>query len=656
MSVSDAAASEDGSWIRFNVSLSHPSREEVTVWYETSDGTATSGTDFEATSYRLTLPANSWNRGYTADVHLLDDQEHEPDETFTLTLTRATGATLGDATATGTIVDDGDTATTLTAGDIEDTTATLTIGGHADSWWYKGNEHACTAVAAGTTAVSIGGLTAVTDYKYTAYSGSGCSAKLAEVEFKTLAPEGTPTVSVSDAEVSEDGTRMFFLVSLSHPSREPVTVDVRTSGGTATSGTDFEAVSQTLTMPANSGGRESLPVLIHDDQDPEPDETFTVTLTNPVGATLGDATATGTITDDGDTAETGVAVVSGPGDDATYGLGDTIRVAVTFGEAVTVDITGGTPSLAIDMDPAEWGEKRAAYESGTGTDTLIFMHEVVEPNLSTQGVAVLADSLKLNGGTIHAATTGADAALGHAGLDHDPDHKVDWRQAAAPALTASFHDVPASHGGEDSAFSFGLVFSEALVRQLSSATLRNEALRATNATVIRTKRVVKGDNRRWTVTVRPDSGADVTVSLPATADCATAGALCTPDGRPLSNAVTATVAGQPLTASFHDVPASHGGKDSAFSFGLVFSEALARQLSSATLRNEALRATNATVIRTKRVVKRDNRRWTVTVRPDSGAEVTVSLPATTDCAAAGALCTPDGRPLSNAVTARYQLR
>ena len=100
------------------------------------------------------------------------------------------------------------------------------------------------------------------------------------------------------------------------------------------------------------------------------------------------------------------------------------------------------------------------------------------------------------------------------------------------------------------------------------------------------------------------------------------------------------MAGQPLTASFHDVPASHGGKDSAFSFGLVFSEALVRQLSSATLRNEALSATNATVVRTKRVVKGDNRRWTVTVQPDSGAEVTVSLPATTDCAAAGALCTP----------------
>ena len=89
-------------------------------------------------------------------------------------------------------------------------------------------------------------------------------------------------------------------------------------------------------------------------------------------------------------------------------------MTVTFSEAVEVDTTGGTPSLAIDMDPAHWGEKRAAYESGSGTAALVFAHEVVEPNLSTGGVAVLADTLALNGGAIRSAATGA--ALAHAGL------------------------------------------------------------------------------------------------------------------------------------------------------------------------------------------------------------------------------------------------
>ena len=52
------------------------------------------------------------------------------------------------------------------------------------------------------------------------------------------------------------------------------------------------------------------------------------------------------------------------GADDTYALGQTIRVAVTFSEAVEVDTSGGTPGLSIDMDPADWGEKRAARAAG----------------------------------------------------------------------------------------------------------------------------------------------------------------------------------------------------------------------------------------------------------------------------------------------------
>ena len=295
VSVSDAEVSEDRTWMTFLVSLTQPSREQVTVDVHTSAGTATMGTDFRAVSWTLTFPANS-RRPQLVVVLVYDDQVPEPDETFTVTLTNPTGATLGDATATGTIRDDGDK--TLTASNIEDTTATLTIGDHTDGWWFKGNAHPCTAVTAGTAAVSIGGLTTVTRYEYGAYSDSSCRKKMASVEFRTLAPEGTPTVNVSDAQTSEGGAWMTFWVSLSAPSREQVTVDVHTSDGTAASGTDFRAVSRTLTFPANSGDPLPVQVILHDDQESGPDETFTVTLTNPVGATLGDATATGTIKDD----------------------------------------------------------------------------------------------------------------------------------------------------------------------------------------------------------------------------------------------------------------------------------------------------------------------------------------------------------------------
>ena len=123
---------------------------------------------------------------------------------------------------------------------------------------------------------------------------------------------------------------------------------------------------------------------------------------------------------------TGVKVSSSPLSGDTYTLGETIRVTLTFSEKV--DVTG-TPRLKIDMDPAHWGEKLASYTGGTGTTDITFAHTVVEPNYSTQGIAVLADSLALNGGTIRSSASQADADLSHIRLDHNADHKVDWQRA-----------------------------------------------------------------------------------------------------------------------------------------------------------------------------------------------------------------------------------
>ncbi len=142
-----------------------------------------------------------------------------------------------------------------------------------------------------------------------------------------------------------------------------------------------------------------------------------------------------------------VTVTSGSGADKTYGLGDTIHVQVTFVGPVEVDTTGGTPRLKIDMDPADWGEKWAAYASGSGTNSLTFAHTVVEPNYSTQGIAVLENSLELNGGTI-SFSSGHAAFLGHTGLAHDANHKVDWQTEPEPGGGPSGTSDPGGASGE----------------------------------------------------------------------------------------------------------------------------------------------------------------------------------------------------------------
>ena len=114
--------------------------------------------------------------------------------------------------------------------------------------------------------------------------------------------------------------------------------------------------------------------------------------------------------------------------------------------------------------------------------------------------------------------------------------------AALPPLTASAHDVPASHDGS-AAFTFELHFSETPNDGFSYKTLRDHAFTATGGEVVKARRLERGKNVRWEITVQPSGNAGVTVALPATTDCSSQGAICTGDGRKLSSALEVTVLG-----------------------------------------------------------------------------------------------------------------
>jgi hypothetical protein len=113
---------------------------------------------------------------------------------------------------------------------------------------------------------------------------------------------GSPplTLRIRDASVTEGntGTRTAsFSVTLSAPSTQPVTVQYATADGTATAGSDYQAQSGTLTIPAGqTTGTITVPVV--GDRLPEPDETFFVNLSGATNATIADGQALGTIADD----------------------------------------------------------------------------------------------------------------------------------------------------------------------------------------------------------------------------------------------------------------------------------------------------------------------------------------------------------------------
>ncbi|MXW36355.1 MAG: hypothetical protein F4Z60_13050 [Chloroflexi bacterium] len=145
---------------------------------------------------------------------------------------------------------------------------------------------------------------------------------------------------------------------------------------------------------------------------------------------------------------------------------------------------------------------------------------------------------------------------------------------APPPLTAEFVGMPAEHNGRKR-FEFGIRFSEEIPGlRLTSV---KAALSVTDGKIVAVKRAVAGENRRVTVQVRPDGAADVTVGLAATTDCAAAGAVCTADGRRLSNALSATVQGPPLL-SVADAEATEG-EDAAVVFTVTLSRAASGEVS-----------------------------------------------------------------------------
>ena len=113
---------------------------------------------------------------------------------------------------------------------------------------------------------------------------------------------------------------------------------------------------------------------------------------------------------------------------------------------------------------------------------------------------------------------------------------------AANQMTATGHDAPAAHDGSTT-FTFELRFSETPREGFSYKTLRDHAFTVTGGDVTKARRLERGENIRWEIHVTPGGDGPVTIVLPVSADCTAEGAICTQDGRPLSNRLEITIPG-----------------------------------------------------------------------------------------------------------------
>ena len=127
----------------------------------------------------------------------------------------------------------------------------------------------------------------------------------------------------------------------------------------------------------------------------------------------------------------------------TYAQGETITVAVTFDADVTLDTTGGTPTLQVNFNPpSPTVERDFAYVDMTGNRTLNFSHTVGASDRDDNGLAIPANALKLNGATIETTANQRDAVISNTQLSTRGGHRVrgdqtlDAARLSALALTA----------------------------------------------------------------------------------------------------------------------------------------------------------------------------------------------------------------------------
>jgi hypothetical protein len=329
---------ENGVTALINVTLSGASALTVTVNYATSDGTATNGSDYTAASQTVIFAPGVTNQ--TFSVPILDDLLDELDETVALALSAPTNATLGaPSAATLTILDDdlaptvqfsagsytvnengGPASITVNLSPASALTVTVNYA-TSDGTATAGNDYTpasgVVTFAPGVTSQTftvpiLDDLLDEPDETVALALSTPTNATLGAPSAATLTildDDLAPTVqfSAGNFTVGEAAGTAPITVTLSTASALTVTVDYATSNGIppniAIAGSDYIPISGTLTfLPLQTVQTFTVTIINDAGQEPPPPpagESFTLTLSNSVNATLGTPNpATVTITDD----------------------------------------------------------------------------------------------------------------------------------------------------------------------------------------------------------------------------------------------------------------------------------------------------------------------------------------------------------------------
>ena len=397
----------EGTALTFTVTLSDESGKTVTVDYATSveiGDTATSGTDFTAkTSTTLTFePGDPGDTTKTFTVQTTDDTDIEEDETFTVTLSNPSDATISDATAKGTIENDDEAA------------LDVLVSNYPDG---SGSDFSLNFVQSGNSQRHY--------IAQTFTAGAGFTLTAVDIPFRRVPDNSRVTVSLHALNGSKPGP---YLAELDLSGA----LAVGDNTFAAPAGTALAAGSYFVRVRWHSGDTNNLKMTDGPDEETSAESGWSIEDRSQYSASGSSWSnwnqqfamrVRGTIDGVPRVATGGVRIESDPDAHDSYGVGEEIEVAVGFTDDVTVDTTSGTPRVELTVGS---NTRYADYSaSDSSADELAFLYEVTVDDHDQDGVSIDADALELNGGAIHKdGDTSTNAVLGHAALDADSDHRV----------------------------------------------------------------------------------------------------------------------------------------------------------------------------------------------------------------------------------------
>ena len=632
ISVSDASVQEaDGAVLTFTATLSHASSNTITVGYATSDGTATAGSDYTAASGTLTFRPG--HPSQTIQVPVLTDSEDEDPETMTLTLSNPMGSVLADAEATGTISDSEAVAETEETTHNTEPTGLPTISGTPQV------DHKLTASISG-----IGDAEGLTNpgFTYQWVAGStDISGATNSTYFLTSNEQGkTVQVRVSFTDDAENVETLTSIATEAVAARSGNTVWEADMSVVKYTDTSIGAASADLF--SNIGGTGDLQIRSLWSSIPDRDLRLAFT-----------AGVTGT---DDMTLHVGDLALEFPEGSSGNGSFKWTEIDVDWedGETITVRIDTMSPSTEEETEEPTSNTPAAGLPTISGTPQVDQTLTADTSGISdAEGLTVVSYQYQwLAGGANISGATGSTHLLTANEQGQTVQVKVtftddaDNQESLTSVATLAVAAKPNTAASGDPTISGTPQVEQTLTADTSAI---SDANGLNNVSYqyqwLRDDADIAGQTNSTYELVSADEGKTIKVRVTFRDDADNAESLISTATTPIA-AQPAETPAVLLTASFANVPADHNGNN--FIFQLNFSENV--EAGYARIRDHAFTVDGATIDSASRITQGSNQGWNVEVNPTGNEAVTITLPETTDCDEAAAICTSDGRKLSHATT------